>query len=166
MRLPGSTPRGPRGWELANSLHGLILQTCIPASKAYSWKHYACIPISERLGRGGEPAPQAAQGTWLAPSEEPSAWHRRRAPAAQQATKPGQEHEIPRALKDTRWPWMFSDNTDIKISPGNNSRAFEQLSRGSRDVAQPDAKRLACLSIPVLAEFVLWKTVLTEIWIR
>lgn len=89
------------GWELTNSLHGLILQTCTPANEAYSWKHYACIPVSEQLGRNLLPRLPRGRG-WHRPSHQPGTIGR--APAAQQATEPGQEHEIPHALKDTLWP--------------------------------------------------------------
>lgn len=61
------------GWELTNSLHGLILQTCTPAKRGLLMETL-CLHSPERAARE-EPAPRAALGTWLAPSE-PSAWHR------------------------------------------------------------------------------------------
>lgn len=62
------------GWELTNSLHGLILQTCTPAKRGLLMETL-CLHSPERAARE-EPAPRAALGTWLA-SSEPSAWHRR-----------------------------------------------------------------------------------------
>lgn len=106
------------GWELTNSLHGLILQARSPASEAYSWKRYACIPGCERLGRDLLVGTQGHG--WHRPSRQPGTV--RRAPAAgQQATQLSREHGIPRALKDTLWPCprphlegFFSDNADSK----------------------------------------------------
>lgn len=127
--------------SLSNSPHGLILQTCTPASEAYSWKHYACIPDSERLGRNLLPGLPWGHGWHLAlPERQPGTISR--APAAQQATKPGQE--MPHAPKDTLWPrsgltWMFSDDTR-RQNFFSGSSASKQLPTRSRDVPRSFTK--------------------------
>ena len=98
------------GWELTNSLHGLILQTCTPAREAYSWKHYACIPVSERLGRNLLPRLPRGHG-----------WHRREgssSTASHQAfARSMGSHMLWRTPSGHAWghTWMSSDNKDTKI---------------------------------------------------
>lgn len=138
--------------SVTNSLHGLTLQTCTPASKAYSWKHYACIPKSGWLGRNlGCPGDTA--GTWHCPrvSLAPSGGLQQHSKPPSPAKKSHMLRRTPSGRnQDSLGCFLTTHDTKISSRIKVPPNSFQQAPDTCPGVL------LACLSIPVIPEFALW----------